>query len=324
MSVAETLRARYGDGRFNLVSIPRCPSSSWMSAMCTRRYVHVASAGHKCIVVQDEELIVPSLTAPLLHLSTSPVDLAAAGDGYKSEEDGEGSVGSGRSRYSSTTLNSAVFEARGRVDCMLVSSGKVCLVHRALLSQRSNVIRDLILEDTPTEEEEWLVQPTQLLLPELHRETASALVHFLYTDTLPTHCLKNVSLLHTLSHVGNSLRINRLKVLCENLLGTMAGLMATNEGRLTDDIVATEEVEYSDVHTMPPTTLARDLGNLIGDQQFADVRFIVEGRPIAAHRFILEHRSEFFRHLLNSSMTGGSGQGEDNPRVLDIVIPGSL
>lgn len=35
---------------------------------------------------------------------------------------------------------------------------------------------------------------------------------------------------------------------------------------------------------IPFSTVARDLGSLVGDSQYADIRFIAEGRSIAAHR----------------------------------------
>lgn len=35
---------------------------------------------------------------------------------------------------------------------------------------------------------------------------------------------------------------------------------------------------------LPPSTLGRDLGSLVGDSQYADIRFIAEGRTISAHR----------------------------------------
>lgn len=36
---------------------------------------------------------------------------------------------------------------------------------------------------------------------------------------------------------------------------------------------------------LPPSTLSRDLGSLVGDSQYADIRFIAEGRSLSAHRY---------------------------------------
>jgi len=339
-STSALLRQKYAKDRFNVVSIPRCPSSSWLPTICTRRFVHIASAGHKCFVIQDEEFIVPSLTSPLLRMSREAgAALGEQGDDASTDPLGMGlddtSVAS--SRFSNMSMGSTTLAARGRVDCVLISSGRVNLVHRALLAQRSGEIRDLILSETSTEEEEWMNQPTQLLMPELHRETANALVHYLYTDTLPKECLSNISLLYALAHVATNLRLNRLKVLCDNLLSTLSLIMLSNKRVANqdyeDDDESTEQAKLLEADMrkngaeMPPTTLARDLGALIGDPQFADVRFIVEGKSIHAHRFILENRSEFFKRMFRSQMSEtqhySEPTDEQHLRMLDVTVPGT-
>jgi hypothetical protein len=45
-----------------------------------------------------------------------------------------------------------------------------------------------------------------------------------------------------------------------------------------------------------------DMRHLIDDEEFADVRFIVEGRAISAHRAILACRSEHFKAMFTSGM----------------------
>lgn len=49
--------------------------------------------------------------------------------------------------------------------------------------------------------------------------------------------------------------------------------------------------------TVPPSTLQEDLRSLVNSDVISDVTFIVEGRPIRAHR-ILCLRSPFFRNML--------------------------
>ena len=87
---------------------------------------------------------------------------------------------------------------------------------------------------------------------------------------------------------------------------------------------------FSDLNLeLPPSTLGRDLGSLVGDSQYADIRFIAEGRSLSAHRFILEARCEYFRVLFNSGMSeslefqrSADGEPENEiPAVVDIVVP---
>ena len=74
---------------------------------------------------------------------------------------------------------------------------------------------------------------------------------------------------------------------------------------------------------LPPITLARDLGSLVGDREFSDVRFIAEGRTVSAHRFVLESRSEYFRAMFRSGMTAEAANLGGN-RTIDVVVPGML
>lgn len=46
--------------------------------------------------------------------------------------------------------------------------------------------------------------------------------------------------------------------------------------------------------TVPPPSLAGDLGGALGSMEHADVKFIAGGRPIYAHRAVLSCESEYF------------------------------
>lgn len=71
---------------------------------------------------------------------------------------------------------------------------------------------------------------------------------------------------------------------------------------------------------------------MVGDTQFADVRFVAEGRAIMAHRFVLESRCEYFRamfrHGLSTGATAAANRRGGGPRgvagaggVIDVVVP---
>ena len=123
----------------------------------------------------------------------------------------------------------------------------------------------------------------------------------------------------------------RLQLLSERFLrllrsaaaGGGGGSGSSNKLSGADD---DEEIE------MPPPTLARDLSSLVGDPEFADVRFIAEGRAIVAHRFMLEARCAYFRGMFRSGMaeSGGGGSGDyysnsssGGGGMVDVVVPGA-
>lgn len=88
------------------------------------------------------------------------------------------------------------------------------LGHRALLAQRSTVLRDLIYEEYSGS----INEITHILLPDLHTDTAKAFLYYLYTDVLPSQCAGNTSLLRNLSRCGRMFKIPRLNLLCDHAL----------------------------------------------------------------------------------------------------------
>lgn len=166
-----------------IVSSPRCPSDSWLRELCTRRIAYIAASGNRCYLLADEEAVSQSLTAPLLNNL-----LASSGIGQKQEEkrhekytSGNNSVsehsGAGSDGYSSSHMET-IFETRGKADCMILASGKVFLCHKALIAQRSPELRNMIIMESPTDDSTG--QLVQILLPELQRDAARALMHYLY------------------------------------------------------------------------------------------------------------------------------------------------
>jgi hypothetical protein len=148
-----------------VVASPRCPSDSWLRELCTRKVAHIAGCGNRVFVLADEEVVSHCLTASLLHSLT-----ASAEEKIK--------PGSNLSVSDSDMHQESVFENRGKADCMILASGKVFLCHKALLAQRSPELRDIIVMETPTDSSSG--QLVQLLLPELQRDAARALLHYLY------------------------------------------------------------------------------------------------------------------------------------------------
>jgi N-acetylneuraminic acid mutarotase len=53
---------------------------------------------------------------------------------------------------------------------------------------------------------------------------------------------------------------------------------------------------------MPPPTLVNDFSRMINNPDLSDVRFLVEGKDVFAHRSVLAFRSEYFRVMLCGGM----------------------
>jgi alpha-tubulin suppressor-like RCC1 family protein len=300
-----------------VVNTPRRPCASWFTNICTRRTKVIAASGTRMFIVQDEEFVSYSLTDKLLRKT-----LLGPNSGTPSEDqDIMDDLSLSSYAHSDGGSVGSYFENRGKADCMILASGKILLAHRALLGQRSPELRDMIAMETPSDEP--FEQPTQILLPELHNDTARALLSFIYTDVLPLWCIGNVSVLHGLQRAGLSLRMPRLQLLCERMLRVInaADFAASNDNPEFD--IPKLEME------LPPMTLSRDLGSIVGDPQFADVRFVAEGRAILAHRFILESRCEYFRVMFRSGSTGAKviTNKEKNGKfggIIDVVVPDSF
>ena len=296
----------------SIVRTPRRPSATWLDAICTKKVVHVASSGTRCFTILDEENVVPALTASLLRRTL--IGTSQTNDNFTDADDI--TLDSYRPRNDEESYGS-YFAQRGRADCMLLVSGKVLLCHKALLSVRSPELRDMIVQEQPADEYtiNGQPQPTQLLLPELHVDSARALLAFLYTDILPRRCLGNAGLLRALQRASKTLRIPRLQILCERLLKCLSEA----------ELARSDDMAWVDISAfdLPPPTLARDLGALVGDPEYADVRFVAEGRTLHAHRFILESRSEYFRTMFRSSYVEGFRDGNSSGAAtsVDVVVP---
>ena len=291
----------------------------------------VASGGTRGFAVMDEENVAATLTSSLLKSTIRPSGRGAAHD--DEEEEGATDLDSQADTIKSV---GSYFDVRGRADCILLVSGKMILCHRAILASRSGELRDMIVQETPSDDYSahsayYSQQPTQLLLPELHVDSARALLSFIYTDILPTNCIGNVSMLQSLQRVSRSLRLPRLQVVTERLLDNLtAAEMARN-----DDLINVDASTFSHgaqktmgAHDMPSPTLARDLGTLVGDAEYADVRFIAEGRPIPAHRFILESRCDYFKAMFRFQPGAAGADGSISQSaastaagMVDVVVP---
>lgn len=120
-------------------------------------------------------------------------------------------------------------------------------------------------------------------------------------------------MLRNLARAAIDLKIPRLQVICHRLLQLHHGLKGSADNNLIySSAMGTDLI---------PATLSRDFGSMVGDHQYADIRFIAEGRALFAHRFILEARSPYFRAMFRSGMIESFVV---NGKPTDIVVPDSF
>ena len=283
----------------HIVGSPRSPSGVWLDSIASRRVSLVASAGCRIFTLLVDDFVAEAMAKLYRKAVFGSVATAKTASETGSED------GSLQSGLYSQGSSSSIFDQRGRVDCMLLVSGKVLLSHRALLAQRSPVLRDMIFEEYSG----TISEITHILLPDLHTDTAKALLYFLYTDVLPAVCDANATLLRNLSRCGKMFKVPRLQLLCDHAIQAL----------LSHDQIDNNPPTLEYGLEVPPSTITRDLSNMLGDQQFADVRFVIEGKELYAHRFILEARSEYFQAMFRSGM---SESIEDNQQqLISVVVP---
>jgi hypothetical protein len=313
------------------VFTPRSPSSLWMSRLASRRTLLIAASGSHMMALQDDDLVASAAsTRMFLNLQSEQEQMqfaedlgvvvreAADSSGVVTvkledgDEDEDWIIDGSIASSSANRTTKSIFEQRGYADCLIISSGKILMAHRAILSARSPVLRDKLIEEAPGGDD--LDQPTQLLLPELLHGTARVLLQYLYTDNIPRRLIGDTSMLRNLSRAAIQLRIPRLQIICHQLL------KLNSSG---SDSGSKEDAYYASAvgSEIIPATLSRDFGNIVGDPQYADIRFIVEGRFLYAHRFILEARSSYFRAMFRSGMLEAFAV---NGKPTDILVPDSF
>ena len=276
------------------VSTPRCPSSAWLSKLCSRRTVLICSFGERCFVVQDEDLIGADLGQNLLGKLLGTTSSQNIRDW---ETDSLDSI-----QMSSDEPQKHILDQRGSADCLITTSGHTLLGHQALLSRRSGLLRDIILNESTVDGTRSFAN---ILLPELRYDTTKALVQYLYTDNLCADLINDVSLLYSLNRTANMFNLPRMAILSDILI------------RLLTKAELESETKGFDI---PPCTLAKDFSTLVGDPTFADMCFIAEGRTIYAHKFVLQNRCNYFQIMLNSGMM----ETIVTDGIITISVPGTV
>jgi len=285
------------------VSTPRLPCARWFPALDGKNLAVVACGGQHTIVLAKGERLGLTLGYSLLQAArrarlrlggTAPEEPA-------SDEEDSGGAGGGAG------------SGKGSYDLVMVTAGSVLAAHRMVLSVRSKVLRELIAE----EERPGSGRVLELLLPDLKHDTAVALRDFLYMDTLARPLEPGSSLPHDLLAAAITYDLPRLAVIAARAIPAAA--LPPALARLGGAGSA-----------LPPSTLASDLACGLGDNSWADVKFVAGGRAIFAHRAVLVAASEYFAAMFRHQGVLGSGEEEDGdedeggrPPLVEIVVPDS-
>merc|ERR1719502_969998 len=123
----------------------------------------------------------------------------------------------------------------------------------------------------------------------------------MYGDNIGGRLHPSSPLPHDLMVAARKYGLPRLEAICKRAL--VAGRQSSVDGLLENDDGASDDEDglrdALDV-AIPASTLAYDLSGALGDQHWADVCFLADGKPIYAHRCVLMARCAYFAAMFRS------------------------
>jgi len=182
--------------------------------------------------------------------------------------------------------------------------GKVFPVHRAIVFARCPYLRAYtLLADRFRPEDSSSLKDHQfgevVPLPRMRQQVFTAVLHYIYTDHLKaaSHWLSEIKRVATL------LRLPRLVALC-----------------------TAQQMAHHPRQVQPSkSTFAEELSQMVESEDWSDVVFIVsdheaEEKPstVHAHKALLACRSDYFKHIFNSSFAEG-----EQPKSKPVEIQGT-
>lgn len=194
-------------------------------------------------------------------------------------------------------------------DMALLVSGKRLFAHKLLLARRSEVFRDLILDEQRNhhhsalpargggEDQQQFVM--ELLLPQLRYDVARILLEYIYTDNFSSMLDPQSYLIRDVLRAAQRFKLPHLEKLCRD------SLLESSSFSSAPAVVL--PLDGADPASMKETgsgnggdgerTLNDDLKYAFGDSTWSDATLVAEGKEIAVHRCVLIARSEYFRAL---------------------------
>jgi len=292
------------------VCIPREPCTNWLTSMAGKVVSEVACGGQHTMAIAVGEMIGLTLGRKLLKACTVTKKMIEEEEDEDTEEEEEEQDVSGDDDFDVVSQHSSIFSSRtslmaqgATADCVLLVGGRRLYAHKVVVSKRCGKLRDLIYEEH-REGEEGL---TQLILPDLHYDVARCLLQFIYTDDVLTPLDPTTSLPYDLMKAAESYNLKRLAALCKVATAFAKSTLKEDEedegdeGE-EDDLFGRErrDVDPDEEINVPPSTLAVDIGGALGESEYADIKFMANGKPIYAHRCILAARSSYFSGMFRS------------------------
>ncbi|GMH56388.1 hypothetical protein TL16_g02122 [Triparma laevis f. inornata] len=311
------------------VCVPREPCTSWLSSMSGKIVSDISCGGQHSMAIATGEQIGMGLGRKLLRAcgltkklveeedSEEDSDIEREGDDSDDGFDDNTSWGAGSSMFSTRT---SLMSQGATADCVMLVAGRRLYAHKVILSKRCAKLRDMIYEEHRPDQETMC----ELILPDLRFDVARCLLQFIYTDDVTYALDPTTTLPFDLLKAGEEYGLPRLVALCK-----VATALRPNRD---DDLVEEEEEEDEDSYArrvrrreeeqeeivIPASRLPIDLGGALGESEWADIKFMANGKPIYAHRCILSARSTYFSAMFRSGGLDGN-RGE----VVEVQVPDS-
>ena len=309
------------------ISVPREPCTNWLSSMSGKVFSDVSCGGQHTMSIATGEQIGLGLGRKLLRacaLTKKLVEEESGSDDSDLEEDEDSdgfddltSWGAGSSMFSTRT---SLMSQGATADCVMLVAGRRIYAHKVILSKRCGKLRDIIFEEHRPGEEGMC----ELILPDLRFDVARCMLQFIYCDDVFYHLDPTTTLPFDLMKAGEEYGLPRLVALCKVTTALCKGN--------NDEVVEEEDEEDEDDYArrvrkredeqeeifIPASTLPIDLGGALGESEWADVKFVANGKPIYAHRCILSARSTYF-----SAMFRSGGMEDSGGEAVEVRVPDS-
>ncbi len=241
-------------GDFDSAEFLSKPSSDKFPSLVGKRIIDADIAG-KHFIVQEEPSAKENVGSQLFQLIDQHVKLSSESEDYSSAP---------------SFFDCVVIVGKNRLNC-----------HKAILKCRCPVFEKIISAHRSSH--------LEVLVTDANFPTVSAMIYYIYTDTLKAKHVATPSATRTLMVAAKIYGLQRLAQICHSIL---------NENH---------EVGY--VYEASASTLVTDFAKMINDPDSADVRILISSenaiKTVWGHKCVLFRRSPILFSLIQSRISGG-------------------